>query len=233
MNTARDLYEIQLLDLEIERRNTLRQEAEGKLGETLELVEAREAREQALADLKALEDEQRTLEYEVQDLQEKANKVSEELYSGRVRNPKELQAINEELTLLQGHIREREEKQLGLYESIEAGGRAMKEREQELTEVTRAWEADQAQLKAEAERLREEAVYLERNRSGGVAHLPADSLALYERLRQQKQGRGVAKLERGMCQGCRISLPMNVLREARNSSRLVQCPSCQRILYMS
>jgi len=43
----------------------------------------------------------------------------------------------------------------------------------------------------------------------------------------------VVKVERGMCQGCRISLPMSVLQKARSGFDVVQCVSCERILYVS
>jgi predicted nucleic acid-binding Zn-ribbon protein len=52
-------------------------------------------------------------------------------------------------------------------------------------------------------------------------------------LLERRQGRAVAKVERGMCGGCRISLPMTVLQKARSGLDVVQCVSCERILYVS
>jgi predicted nucleic acid-binding Zn-ribbon protein len=43
----------------------------------------------------------------------------------------------------------------------------------------------------------------------------------------------VAHVERGMCKGCRITLPMSVLQKARAGVGLVQCVSCERILLVN
>ncbi|MCK4696871.1 MAG: hypothetical protein KAT53_01045, partial [Dehalococcoidia bacterium] len=63
--------------------------------------------------------------------------------------------------------------------------------------------------------------------------LDASSLELYQALRRKRHGRAVAKVEQGMCQGCRIALPMSELQRARLGQELVQCSSCERILYVS
>ena len=55
-------------------------------------------------------------------------------------------------------------------------------------------------------------------------------LGVYESLRTLKQGRAVARIEQGACQGCRISLPTHVVQRARGGTVLVHCPSCERIL---
>ena len=55
-------------------------------------------------------------------------------------------------------------------------------------------------------------------------------LSLYDVLRDRRDGSAVATVERGMCQGCRITLPRNIIQKARNPGALVQCVSCERIL---
>ena len=40
-----------------------------------------------------------------------------------------------------------------------------------------------------------------------------------------------ARVEQGICRGCRISLPTTDLQQAR-SGKLVQCSSCGRILFL-
>jgi uncharacterized protein len=57
-------------------------------------------------------------------------------------------------------------------------------------------------------------------------------LVLYNRLRRARAGRAVAKVERGTCQGCRITLPTTVFQRARSGLKIVQCTSCERILYV-
>ena len=54
---------------------------------------------------------------------------------------------------------------------------------------------------------------------------------LYTELKKQK-GIAVAKVEQGICRGCRISLPTAELQQARSGS-LVRCSSCGRILFLA
>ena len=60
--------------------------------------------------------------------------------------------------------------------------------------------------------------------------IDAPTLGLYERLRSGRQGRAVARVERSICQGCRIGLPSHLVQRVRSGVVLVQCPSCERIL---
>ena len=80
----------------------------------------------------------------------------------------------------------------------------------------------------------EEMRQLEVERIGASDLLATEHLMLYMNLRSGNVGGAVvAKVERGSCQGCRITLPTRVLQLARTSSGTVQCPSCNRILYVS
>jgi len=61
--------------------------------------------------------------------------------------------------------------------------------------------------------------------------IPPESLALYVRLLAAREGMALAELEGRICQACFMEIPTNqVVRVARGSD-LVQCPSCDRILY--
>jgi predicted nucleic acid-binding Zn-ribbon protein len=65
--------------------------------------------------------------------------------------------------------------------------------------------------------------------AGGV---PADLLALYDKLRADNGGIGAAALHRGRCEGCRIELtPVDLgrIREAP-PAEVIRCEECRRIL---
>ncbi len=92
---------------------------------------------------------------------------------------------------------------------------------------------EQEDLQGRQATLGAEIAVLEERRSEQASGINGAVLPLYERLRAARQGRAVAKVEGGACQGCRISLPMNLVKLARSSNDLVQCTNCERILYMS
>ena len=85
----------------------------------------------------------------------------------------------------------------------------------------------------ERDSLRPEAESLTQRRDQAAAGVDARAVSLYRLLRQRKDGVAVSRVERGMCQGCRITLPGAVLQKARVSSALVQCVSCERILLVN
>ena len=74
---------------------------------------------------------------------------------------------------------------------------------------------------------------LRHDRDEAAPQFAEHALAVYERLRDDRNGYAVAKVERGMCQGCRITLPSGELQRIRNSQDMVQCSSCQRILFVA
>ena len=43
----------------------------------------------------------------------------------------------------------------------------------------------------------------------------------------------VAKMERGLCQGCRMALPTQQQQRVRNGRQTVLCNTCGRILFLS
>jgi predicted nucleic acid-binding Zn-ribbon protein len=58
------------------------------------------------------------------------------------------------------------------------------------------------------------------------------ALRRYDALRPAHRGRGVATVENGICQQCRISLTPATLHRARSSAELVTCGNCGCILYV-
>jgi len=65
-----------------------------------------------------------------------------------------------------------------------------------------------------------------------VADLPADLLALYEKLREQKGGVGAAELRQRRCGGCQLTLDNAEIAaiKARAVDEVVRCEECSRIL---
>ena len=76
-----------------------------------------------------------------------------------------------------------------------------------------------------------QAAELGERRSGIAAGVPADVLALYEKLREQ-HGVGAAALRRGRCEGCHLALStvdLNRIRAA-DPDEVLRCEECRRIL---
>ncbi len=80
--------------------------------------------------------------------------------------------------------------------------------------------------------IEEELAKVKSERDPAAADIPAELLALYDRLRENKGGVGAAALRARQCGGCRLSLDnaeLAVIRKAP-SDEVIRCEECQRIL---
>jgi predicted nucleic acid-binding Zn-ribbon protein len=69
-------------------------------------------------------------------------------------------------------------------------------------------------------------------RATTAAGMPEDLMALYEKLRAQKDGVGAAALRRRECEGCRLTLNASDLGIIAKlpTDEVVRCEECNRIL---
>jgi predicted nucleic acid-binding Zn-ribbon protein len=234
MTKLSDLYRLQETDLEIDSRRAALAEAEELMGETEELWSARAEVEAAQEVVRELQKKVRTAEQQVEDMDAKIQPIVKKLYGGSIRNPKELADLEEDARSLQIRKRKLEDQVLEVMSELEEADSTLATAGQTLSELETSWRAEQDRLRREQETVTADLAALEGQRREEVEIIDPATLKLYDGLRAAHQGRAVAKVERGMCQGCRISLPMTLLQKARSSSdTFVQCSSCERILYVS
>ena len=233
MAIAAELYALQEIDSGIDVARATLAAVEEQLGETEELTAARAAVDDHREALRALHDGQRDIEWQVDDARSHVTAVESKLYGGTVRNPKELAGLNDDANMLKGQLRRREDELLNHMVKVEEQETALRQAEAVLKEVDGRWRGEQADLVGQKERLETELTELETSHQAQAERIDGRMLELYDHLRDRRQGRAVVKVERGMCQGCRISLPMSVLQKARSGFDVVQCVSCERILYVS
>jgi predicted nucleic acid-binding Zn-ribbon protein len=189
-----------------------------------ELVEA----ETGLADLAT---EQRRLEADVDAVRLRADKDQQRMASSGV-PAKEVTGLQHEVTSLARRQGILEDELLELMERREEAettlGRLRSERDTILAERGTA-EAARDQVFAE---LDESEQQRRAQRERLAATMPADLLALYDRVRQASGGVGAAMLRQRRCEGCRLELSGSELGELRaaKADKVVRCDNCGRIL---
>jgi predicted nucleic acid-binding Zn-ribbon protein len=234
MTKLSDLYGLQETDLEIDGRRAALVEIEGLIGDTEELQSARVEVESSQEVAQEVRKKVRAAERQVEDMTTKIEPIEKKLYGGSIRNPKELSDLQEDVRSLQARKRQLEDQLLEAMSELEDAEGTLTAARDALSALDASWQAEQARLSQEQATLTAELAALEERRREQAQLIDRASLALYDALRAAHQGRAVAKVERGMCQGCRISLPMTLLQKARSGGEaLVQCSSCERILYVS
>ncbi len=228
MNTAQKLYQLQQIEQEIESGQQLLARLKSRLGDSPALISAREKVASAAAYLENLKKEQQSLEWEVEDIRGKLAVTRESLYSGRIRNPKELSDIQQEEKLLEARRNQFEERVLELMEQSESAAARLNEAKKELAAVEKEWQSQQQDLAEQIKKTTASlAVLGEKQREARAAAGP-EAAEYYSRLKQRK-GWPIARIEQGTCCACRISLSTAELQRARGE-QLVECASCHRIL---
>lgn len=145
-------------------------------------------------------------------------------------NPKQAQGFESELAALARRKSDLEDAEIALMEQLEAAEAAVAEQEAIIAETN----AQGAELSAEAKQVVAEATdRLEasrRDRAAIAGAIPADLLALYERL--ASRGNGAGLLLAGACEACRMVLPPSDIAEVRRAQtdEVVFCPECGAIL---
>ena len=104
--------------------------------------------------------------------------------------------------------------------------------EKMLQQLESSWKDDQERLAGEKLAADQCLVELRDRRSAISVNIDSQSLFIYDRVRLKRKGQAVARVERGICQGCNITLPTNTVKQARMQEFLMQCPSCTRLLYV-
>jgi predicted nucleic acid-binding Zn-ribbon protein len=233
MTTAAELFAVQETDLAIDVAVAKLTEVEAHLGESEELIAARERVDNCREKIRPLQTAQQDLDLQAGDVRAKAEQIEKKLYGGGVGNPKELEDLQADLTSLRGQLRKREDEELEVMMALDEAEIELKEAETALAEIERAWTADQSTLRHDQAELKTEIQELEAKRARQVEGMDTRTLSLYGSLRDRRQGIALALVERGLCQGCRIALPMSILQKARAGAGLVQCVSCERILLVN
>ena len=230
MTSAADLLALQDIDLKRDSRRALMADIESRLGETEELIAARDAVTEAEAVLDGLRRKQRELEAQLQDLDAKIAPFETKLYGGSVRNPKELTDLQREVDMLKARRGKLDDDGLNLLDSVEEATNELAAKRAALQAAESEWSAEQETMTSDRERAQRETGALDAERERWTTGMDKLSLQLYENLRLKRQGRAVARVERGTCQGCRIGLPTHLVQRVRTGAMLVQCPTCERIL---
>jgi hypothetical protein len=233
MTVVQQLFDLLGVDVEIDRNSQTVASVDASLVDNRLLVQTQRAVKAARDTLRVQESERLNLELTVGTSQDKGKQLESKLYGGTVRIPRELEDMQLELSLLREQQKQQEESLLLALEVSEETEQALGDLESNLQEMQTSWQEEHERLLEERAQLQENLDMLGEKRQQLSSLVNPQHLKIYDSLRFTRQGQAVSRVERGICQGCRISLPTRVVQQARSSLNPVQCPSCSRILYVS
>ena len=169
---------------------------------------------------------------DVEQVKARRTRDRERMDSGAIADPKALERMQHELESLERRISTLEDEELEVMEQLEEAQSALAELtsaiediDARLGELTSARDEKGAEIDAEI-------ASVAGGRAAIVADIPADLLALYDKLRASKGGVAVGELRARQCGGCQLALDPSELAEVRATpaETVVRHEECQRIL---
>lgn len=231
MNQSFHLYQLQKVDTQIDRCRQRTAEIDPLLAEDSAVRAARQRAEETGAILQEHRRELKQLEQARASRQMKKEQSESTLYGGKVKNPKELQDLQNEVASLAKAIAQLEDQALEVMLKIDEADLENQQAIAALEEATARAVQHHAGLLGERRQLQSNLDRLAREREVLAAQIQPETYQLYERLRKVKRGTAVAYVSDGGCESCGAELTPAEVQAARSPSRMVNCPSCGRILY--
>ncbi|MFC1927691.1 zinc ribbon domain-containing protein [Chloroflexota bacterium] len=230
MSLTGQLYRLQQLDLELQKRQQELSDVENKLSDNKALLAAETKLSSQKEQLEDARKKQKSSEWELDDLQDKIRQVDSKLYGGKTKDPKELVNLEKEIKGLRSQIRTKEDSLLGLMSQVEQIESDVRATAEESEHLKREWAQRQETLGPRKGELEIELTGLKGERSRLAQQVDSEALSIYERIGLAR-GQAVVKVERGRCLGCHIAVPTSQWQKAK-AGDLIQCNNCSRILYL-
>src|SRR5919198_6436772 len=133
--------------------------------------------------MERLEKRQRDLEWDASDRSAKIAELEKKLYSGTIRNPKELSGLQTEIEHMKAALSGVEDRTLEAMAQVDEARASAAARERELGAVQTRWGADQLSLKQEGQGLTSALAGLRAQRESAAAGTAPSLLARYDELR--------------------------------------------------
>jgi len=147
-----------------------------------------------------------------------------------VKNPKELVNLKREVESLKGRLSTKEDELLELMSQVEEMEAKVKVSTKEFEGLQQEWQQKQEILSRRKIETETVLSNLNKKRQELAQQISSEAIKLYGQIKLTK-GQAIAKVEQGKCQGCHIALPTSQWQKAK-AGELVQCNSCNRILYV-
>lgn len=175
--------------------------------------------------------EQAKADADVEQVKTRRERDRTRIDQGLITNPKDLERMQQEMVSLERRITSLEDTELEIMERLETAQQALDSvsgqlgaAEARLADLTSAKDTKTADLDGSL-------AATSAQRDAAAADIPADLLALYERIRSTK-GVGAAALRARQCGGCQLTLTAADLARIRAASddEVLRCEECARIL---
>jgi predicted nucleic acid-binding Zn-ribbon protein len=206
----------------------------GHIGPERETLRARAATAQTQLEvaknrIKQIESERKRLELDVETKKTQIEKYANQQLE--TRKNEEYRALTHEIDLCKADIVKIEDQEIVLMEQGEVVQKEIARATQESNEAKKLVENQTAQLDQREENLKKELAELQSGRAELAAAVEETARARYERLLKSKGDNVIVGVHNGVCGGCHMKLPPQILVTCQGQKEIVACINCGRILY--
>lgn len=225
------LIKLQHLDTTIhDARQTIATHPQRLAGVEARLTEAQAAVEAARQRLKTSQDTRRTLEKDAAVYQSRLTKFKDQLAS--VKTNREYTAMQHEIATAQNDLGAAEEKVLERMMEADVMTADLKQAEGALTAERTNVETEKKELNDDLAATQASLAKALESRASLIKELEPRLVALFEQVAKARRGVALCSATRdGLCSVCHVRLRPPVFQQVRHNDTIVQCESCQRILY--
>jgi predicted nucleic acid-binding Zn-ribbon protein len=224
------LASLQTVDREIKQHHGKKQNLLGELKTKELLIQTRKEEIQKLSLALAETEKQRQEKDRV--LQEESKKATDRrMRMNRIKNSKELSALQREIDLIKQNNSEREEELIKLMEDTEGARAMIRTKQEEVAALQADWERSQAELNTQLTGIDQAVSEAAARRQAIAAKVAKDLISRYEMIFSRRGGTAVVEVTGGICQGCYMNIPPQLWNEIIRNDKVHFCSSCQRILY--
>ncbi len=192
-------------------------------------AEAQAALEQAKTRVKQTESDRKALELEVEGKKQLIERYANQQL--QTRKNEEYRALAHEIETCKADIFKIEDQEIALMEQAEVAQQEVARGTQAASQARKLMEDQLAQLATREQNLKRELAELETNREDLAAAVDESARARYERLLRSKGENVVVGVQHGVCGGCHMRLPPQLLVQCQAQQELIACSNCGRILY--
>ena len=223
--------------IELQRLDSAAQDAERRLAEApdreksldVRLTDAKGRVDSAKRRAAENQEARRAVEKDVAVHQGRLSKFREQAMA--VKTNQEYHAIQKEISFAQQEIQALEEKILERMLEADELTAALKRAEADLSKEQKDVDAERKAMAAESADLQAALKRIAGDRATVVGTLDPRVLATFELVARRRHGVAVAEARDGICTICHVRLRPQVFNNVRRNNEIIQCDSCQRILY--
>jgi uncharacterized protein len=218
-----------LVSAEHDAARRLADEPERQKALDARLESARQAVASARERLTENQNRRRAIEKDVAVHQGRLSKFRETAMA--VKTNQEYHAVQKEIGFAQGEIKTLEDRILELMVEADDLSSVVKRTEADLVAEQKSVEAERKAIASEMTGLTSSLEKLATDRADVVRDLNPAALAIFDLVSRRRNGVAVAPARDGICTLCHVRLRPQVFNSVLRNDQIIQCDSCQRILY--